>query len=334
MSGRRALVTGGAGFIGSELVTQLVAAGWEVTVLDDLSTGRWENLEGLPLAPDAKVTGDVRDSALLGRLLPGIDSVFHLACRGVRFSLHSPVETHAVNATGTITVLEVARRVAVRRLVYVSSSEVYGLAPSTRLAEDAVTLPTTAYGASKLAGEAYARAYACSFGLPVSIVRPFNSFGPRSHHEGDAGEVIPKFVLRALAGEPLTIFGDGKQTRDFCYVTDTARGIRLAATLDAAVGETINLGSGKAISIRALAQAVLDAVGHPGVPLRFDPPRPGDLPGLRADTAKAERLLGFRAEVPFAVGLARLIDDYRRDPEAATRFVRQDIVRNWEIELG
>ena len=285
MSGPRALVTGGAGFIGSELVAQLVAAGWEVTVLDDLSTGRWANLEGLPLAANARVTGDVRDSTLLGRLLPGVDAVFHLACRGVRFSLHSPVETHAVNATGTISVLEAARRAAVRRLVYVSSSEVYGLAPAARLAEDAVTLPTTAYGASKLAGEAYARAYACSFGLPVAIVRPFNSFGPRSHHEGDAGEVIPKFVLRALAGEPLTIFGDGTQTRDFSYVTDTARGIRLAATLDAAVGETINLGSGQAISIRALARAVLDSVGRPDTPLHFDPPRPGDLPGLRAWSA-------------------------------------------------
>lgn len=331
---RRALVTGGAGFIGSELVAQLVADGWDVAVLDNLATGRWANLDRLPLAAGAKVTGDVRDAALLARLLPGTDTVFHLACRGLRFGLHSPVETHDVNASGTMTVLEAARHAAVRRLVHVSTSEVYGLSPTMPLAEDAATLPATAYGASKLAGEAYARAYHHTYGLPVAIVRPFNSFGPRSHHEGDAGEVIPKFVLRALAGEALTIFGDGAQTRDFTFVADTARGIRLAATVAAAVGQTINLGSGRDIAILALAQAVLAATGGSSASLRFDAPRPGDLPRLCADTARAQALLGFRAEIPFADGLARLVALHRRDPQAAARAVREDVVRNWESSDG
>ncbi len=327
---RRALVTGGAGFIGSELVHQLVQAGWQVCVLDDLSTGRWQNLADLAAEHLTCVTGDVRDAALLARLLPGTDTVFHLACRGVRFSLHSPLETHEVNASGTLALLQALRHSPVRRLLHVSSSEVYGLSPDARLGEDSATLPTTAYGASKLAGEAYARAYGCCYGVPVTVVRPFNSFGPRSHHEGDAGEVIPKFILRALAGDSLTIFGDGAQTRDFCHVSDTARGLLLAATVDAALGQTLNLGSGQAMSIRELAQAVLDAVGATGAQLRFDAARPGDLPRLCADTSRAQRLLGFRAELPFAVGLARLVDSFRRDPQGAKSLLRQDVVRNWE----
>jgi UDP-glucose 4-epimerase len=326
----RALVTGGAGFIGSELVAQLIASGWDVVVLDNLVTGRWENLDGIALKADGKVTGDVRDAALVALLTSRVDTIFHLACRGVRFSLHSPRETHEVNAGGTLTVLDAARHAGVRRFVHVSSSEVYGAAGDTPLAEDGPTFPTTAYGASKLAGEAYARAYHGCYGVPVTILRPFNSFGPRSHHEGDSGEVIPKFVLHALAGKQLTIFGSGSQTRDFCYVSDTARGIRHAATMAGALGETINLGSGIELSIRDLAQAVLAAVGDGRASLRFDADRPSDLSRLHAATEKARRLLGFSPTVPFSEGLHRLIDWYGRDPKQAEILLRQDIVRNWE----
>lgn len=330
----RALVTGGAGFIGSELVAQLVAGGWEVVVVDNLATGRWQNLDALGLTASAQITGDVRDAALLARLMAGVDTVFHLACRGVRFSLHSPQETHEVNATGTLVVLEAARHAGIRRFVQVSSSEVYGIAGDPPMREDGPTLPTTAYGASKLAGEAYARAYYRCYGLPVTIVRPFNSFGPRSHHEGDAGEVIPKFVLRALAGQQLTLFGDGGQTRDFCYVADTARGIILAATVAGVLGETINLGSGSELSIRNLAQAVLAAVGNELASLSFDAARPGDLPRLYAATEKAQRLLGFCPSIAFNEGLARLIAWYGRDAKLAEKRLRQDIVRNWDPVHG
>ena len=325
----RALVTGGAGFIGSELVAQLVAGGWEVAVVDNLVTGCWQNLDGLGLPAYAKTTGDVRDAALLTQLMAGVDTVFHLACRGVRFSLHSPRETHEVNATGTLVVLEAARQAGIRRFVQVSSSEVYGTVDPP-MHEDGPTLPTTAYGASKLAGEAYARAYYRCYGLPVTIVRPFNSFGPRSHHQGDAGEVLPKFVLRALAGQPLTLFGDGAQTRDFCDVADTARGLLLAAIATGVLGETINLGSGSELSIRDLAQAVLTAVGGDRASFRFDVARPGDLPRLCAATEKAQRLLDFSPIVTLSEGLARLIDWYGRDVQRAEKLLAQDVVRNWE----
>lgn len=330
----RALVTGGAGFIGSELVAQLVAGGWEVVVLDNLATGLWKNLDGLGLPAAAKITGDVRDAAQLDRLTNGIDTLFHLACRGVRFSLHSPRETHEVNAGGTLTVLDAARRAGIGRFVHMSSSEVYGVAGDPPMGEDGRTFPTTPYGASKLAGEALARAYHHSYGLPVTIVRPFNSYGPRAHHEGDAGEVIPKFVLRALAGESLTIFGSGEQTRDFCYVSDTARGIILAATTDEALGETVNLGSGREMSILDLARRVLAAVGNDRASLRFDAPRPGDLPRHCAATEKAWRLLGFRPTVPFSEGLFQVIDWYGRDARVAEKLLRRDVVRNWEPPHG
>lgn len=326
----RALVTGGAGFIGSELVAQLVAGGWDVVVLDNLATGRWENLDGFGLHADAKITGDVRDAELISRLTAGVNTIFHLACRGARFSLHSPRETHEVNAGGTLTALDAARHAGVRRFVCVSSSEVYGAAGDPPMREDGPTFPTTAYGASKLAGEAYARAYHFSYAMPVTIVRPFNSFGPRAHHEGDAGEVIPKFVLRALAGQSLTIFGDGEQTRDFCHVSDTARGIILAATVDEALGETINLGSGMELSILDLAQAVLSAVGNDHASLRFEAARPGDLPRLCAATDKAKRLLGFSHTVSFSEGLSRLIAWYGRDAKLAEKLLCRDVIRNWE----
>jgi UDP-glucose 4-epimerase len=326
----RALVTGGAGFIGSELVGQLVAGGWDVVVLDNLVTGRWENLDHIGLPDDAKITGDVRDAPLLARLMAGVGTVFHLAARGVRFSLHSPEETHEVNALGTRAALDSARHAGINRFVYVSSSEVYGIADDLPMREDGPTLPTTAYGVSKLAGEAFARAYHHDYSLPVTIVRPFNSYGPRAHHEGDAGEVIPKFILRALAGQTLTIFGDGTQTRDFCHVSDTARGIIRAATVPEAIGETINLGSGSELSILDLAQIVRAIVGDGNSSLRFDEARPCDSPRLCAATEKAQRLLDFRSTVTFSEGLSRLIDWYGRDAKMARTRLLQDIVRNWE----
>ena len=226
--GVKALVTGAAGFIGSELVRQLVAGGRRVVALDNLAAGSWENLDGVE--PVERITGDVREPRDVARAVRGVAVVFHLACLNLRHSLHSPSESHDVNATGTLAVLEAARAAEVDRFVCVSSSEVYGAARTVPMSEDHPTFPATAYGAAKLAGEAYARAFHQSYGLATVIVRPFNTYGPRCHHEGSSGEAIPKFLLRARAGLPLVIFGDGEQTRDFTYVSDTARGILLAGT--------------------------------------------------------------------------------------------------------
>lgn len=322
----RVLVTGGAGFIGSELVRQLAAAGHEVTVVDNLVNGRRENLEGVACR---LVEGDVRDASLVGSLVAEKDVVFHLACLGVRHSIHSPAENHEVNATATLGLLQEAREAGARRFVYVSSSEVYGTARTVPMTEDHPAFPMTVYGASKLAGECYARAFHRTYGFPTVVVRPFNAYGPRSHHEGDSGEVIPKFVLRAMAGRPLVVFGDGSQTRDFTEVSDTARGISEAGFAPAAVGETINLGSGAEISIVRLARAVREAVGRE-VPVEHDTPRPGDVLRLYADAAHARRTLGFEPRIPLRDGLRRLVEWYRASGTPPEELLRNDVRRNWE----
>lgn len=236
MTDRKVLVTGGAGFVGAALVEQLAAVS-PVRVLDDLSTGRADSVVGIR-GVELRV-GSVLDEDAVNAALDGIDVVYHLASRGVRRSIHAPRETHNVNATGTLTLLEASRHAGIRRFVCVSSSEVYGSAQTVPMNELHPTLPNTVYGGSKLAAEAYARVYHHTYGLPTVTVRLFNTYGPGSHHEGDSGEVIPKFLLRAHNGLPPIIFGDGGQTRDFTFVTDIARGIVAAAETDAAIGEVI-----------------------------------------------------------------------------------------------
>ena len=324
------LVTGGAGFIGSELVRQLAARGDRVVIVDNLVNGKRENVAGV-LSNDVTLrTVDVRDLDALAPSLREAKLVYHLACLGVRHSVHSPLENHEVNATATLRLLAAAREAGVPRFVYVSSSEVYGTARWTPMTEDHPTYPCTVYGASKLAGECYARAYFRTYGYPTVVVRPFNTYGPRSHHEGDSGEVIPKFLLRCLAGKPMIVFGDGTQTRDFTFVSDTAAGIITAGEQDAAVGETINLGSGAEVTINQLAALIAATAGRPKSPVEHDVPRPGDVLRLYADTSRAEQLLDFRPQVTVHEGLRRLLQWYREQGTSADQLLEHEIVRNWE----
>jgi UDP-glucose 4-epimerase len=330
MSGERFLVTGGAGFIGSEVTRQLARLSGRVTVVDNLVNGRRENLEEV-LADDVRlIVGDVRDTGRMADLMHGADVVFHLACLGVRHSIHSPIENHEVNADATLRLVMAARETGVRRFVYVSSSEVYGTARHVPMDEEHPTYPMTVYGASKLAGECYTRAFFQTYHYPTVVVRPFNTYGPRCHHEGDCGEVIPKFMLRCLAGKPMIVFGDGSQTRDFTYVSDTAEGIVLAGLSAEAVGRTINLGSGAEIGIAGLAREVAVAAGRPGHPVIHDQPRPGDVLRLFADTSLARHLLGYRPRVGLAEGLMRLREWYSAGPESAEELLAQEVVHNWQ----
>ena len=332
-SNARVLVTGGAGFIGSHLVDHLIAAGCRVTVLDNFRNGKRENLEGAGRTGRLRIIeGDVTDADTCLRALEGpVDAVFHLACMGVRHSLHDPVENHHVNATGTLRLLVAARQAGVGRFVQVSTSEVYGAALAFPLTEQATTWPTTVYGASKLAGEHYAAAFHVCHGLPVTRVRPFNNYGPRAHFEGDSGEVIPRFILRALAGEPPVIFGDGSHTRDFLYVKDCAEALVTIAESDGLVGDVVNLGYGEEIRIDELAHLVLGALGRGDLKPVFAPGRPGDVPRLWVDPAKLRRATGFRPRTLPAEGLAATVEHYRAVFAARPDCLAQMQARNWEV---
>jgi UDP-glucose 4-epimerase len=331
---KRVLVTGGAGFIGSELVHQLAAGGAVITVVDNLVNGRRENLEGAPRDLVRLVVADIRDGERMSELMGEVDIVFHLACLGVRHSIHSPHENHEVNATATLQLLSLAKEKGVERFVYVSSSEVYGTALRVPMTEEHPTFPMTVYGASKLAGECYARAFYRAYSYPTVVVRPFNTYGPRSHHEGDSGEVIPKFMLRCETGRPMVIFGDGTQTRDFTYVADTARGILQVGFADEAVGETLNIGSGYEITINELAREIASVLGYPDAPVTHEAPRPGDTLRLYADITRARQLLGFEPEVSLRDGLTRLREWYLSLGQSPEDLLAQEVVRNWEQEVG
>ena len=333
LAGRRCLVTGGAGFIGSHLVEGLLQAGaGQVRVLDNFANGKRENLAAVADDPRLSVLArSVLDEEAAAVACRDVDVVFHLACLGVRHSLHAPMANHRVNAEGTLIVLEAARRANVGRFVYVSSSEVYGTARYAPMDEDHPTRPTTVYGAGKLAGESYARAYFETYGLPTVMARPFNNFGPRSHFEGDAGEVIPRFIVRALGGRALVIFGDGTQTRDFIHVSDTVLALLAIATDERCVGKTLNIGRGEEISVSALADVVLRVTGQAGQRPSYEAARPGDVLRLCADTGKLRSLIDFTPRVSFAKGLAELVAWFRSHPEAVRL---EQPVRNWETAGG
>jgi len=328
----RFLVTGGAGFIGSELVRHLAALGARVRIVDNLVNGRRENVEDL-LSNNVELTvADIRDRAAMATLLRDADIVFHLACLGVRHSIHSPVENEEVNATATLGLLESARRCGVKRFVYISTSEVYGLVTTVPVAEQHPTWPMTIYGASKLAGEAHTRAFWHQFHFPTVVLRPFNAYGPRCHHEGDSGEVIPRFMLRCLAGRPMVIFGDGEQTRDFTFVSDTAAGILAAGLSDDCVGQTVNLGSGKEIKISRLATMIRDVLGKPDAEIIYADPRPGDVVRLLSDSSRARDLFDFETTVSLRDGLVSLRDWYASQGKSPEELLEQEVLLNWELQ--
>lgn len=329
---KTALVTGGCGFIGSALVRLLLDEGARVIAVDNLATGKKENLPSV--GEDTLVAQylDVRDGEALRPLLREADVVYHLACLGVRHSIHSPHENNEVNATATLHLLALSREEKVGRFVHVSTSEVYGTAARVPMDEETPAFPHTVYGSSKLAGECHARAYAKTYGFPTVVLRPFNSYGPRCHHEGDSGEVIPKFMLRALTERPMLVFGDGEQTRDFTYVDDTARGILLAGLADKVLGHTVNLGSGKEITVNDLATLVAQVTERPNAIVERVEPRPGDVLRLFADSSAAESLLDFRPEVSLRNGLHRLLAWYRKGEATPEQLLEEDLALNWVSE--
>jgi UDP-glucose 4-epimerase len=302
------LVTGGAGFIGANLVQALAASGETVRVLDDFSTGREENLGGASGRVEV-VKGDVRDRLAVRVAVAGVEVVYHLAALpSVARSVADPRACHEVNAEGTLNVLLAARDAGVRRLVYASSSSVYGDTPALPKHEEMPVAPRSPYAAAKLAGEAYCRALARVYPLETVCLRFFNVFGPRQDPASPYAAVVPRFISRMLAGEPPEITGDGRQTRDFTYVANAVQACRLAAAAGPqANGEVMNVGCNHRISVLDLVDIVNDLLGR-RIAAVFTPARPGDVRDSQAAVDKAARLIGYQPLVSVWDGLAATVD--------------------------
>ncbi len=308
----RYLVTGGAGFIGSHIAETLVGQGDEVRVLDDLSTGKMENLA--PIAGKFEfVKGDIRDLAACRRAVEGVGTVFHeAALASVARSVEDPLLCNAVNVTGTLNLLVAARDAGVRSFVLASSSAVYGDDPGLPKVEGREGRPVSPYGASKLFDEKYAQAFHALYGLNTVALRYFNVFGPRQDPSSEYSAVIPLFVTQVLRGERPTIFGDGEQSRDFIHVGDVVRANLAAAESAAAAGEALNVACGVGTTVNALLAAVNEALGA-RVEGRYAAPRAGDILHSTADISKARRLAGFAPGSSFRDGLRATVEWYTQN---------------------
>jgi len=308
----RYLVTGGVGFIGSHLVERLVREGADVTVLDDLSTGRRENLRAVR-DRIRFIRGSVARFEVCRRAMQGVDYVLHhAAVTSVPQSTRTPVVAHQINATGTLNILLAAREAHVRRVVFAGSTAAYGDAAEQPTHEGLLPQPRSVYAASKLAGEEYCQAFWHTHGLETVVLRYFNIFGPRQNLNSQYGAVIPLFIAAALRGDPPLIYGDGMQTRDFTFVTNVVDANLLACHAPAArvVGTVFNIGCGSATSVNDVWRQIAELVGVSTVPL-YDAPRAGDVRHSFAAISRAREQLGYFPATDLEEGLRHTIAYYK-----------------------
>lgn len=302
---KKALVTGGAGFIGSHLVDALVEKGVTVTVFDDLSTGKKENLSNV-LDRITFTEGCVSNYDLVAKAAGGADVIFHLAAiASVVRSVEDPLMTYKINTSGTLTVFEAARTQSVPRVVYASSSAVYGNLPDLPKSEESPCCPTTPYGLHKMIGEGLAKLYRDLYGLRTTGLRFFNVFGPRQDPSSPYSGVISIFKDKITKREPITIFGDGETTRDFIYVADVITAL-LAAAEKKEARDVYNIGTGVEISLHDVVKA-LEAVLNISAEVSYAPERTGDIKRSVADIGKAKRDLGWQPTVSFEDGIKKTV---------------------------
>jgi len=304
---RHALVTGGAGFIGSHLVDRLLADGWRVTALDDFSSGREANLA--QASGDAEIVrGDLRDRSLLDRLLADVEVVFHQgAVPSVPRSVAEPLRTHDVNVNGTLGLLEAARSAGVRRLVFAASSSAYGDTPELPKVETMPPRPLSPYALQKYTGERYCQLYHRLYGLETVALRYFNVFGPRQDPKSEYAAVIPRFATACLRNEPPVVYGDGEQTRDFTFVGDAVAANLLAADAEKAPGEVINVAGGRRVSLNQLLDELRSITGS-SILARHEAARAGDVRDSLASLDRARDLLGYAPRVELRTGLGQVVE--------------------------
>ena len=309
LEGKRILVTGGAGFIGSHIAERLCENN-DVVVYDDLSAGRESNLSGFDGKVDF-VRGDVRDSNALGEAVRGVNVAFHCAARvSVTESVEDPVGTSKVNVGGTLRLLWECKKAGVERVVFPSSAAVYGSSPEIPKKEDMQPDADSPYAASKIVGEQYCRLFSKVYDLPTVILRCFNVYGPRQDESSPYASVIPRFVTAMLDGERPRIFGDGGQTRDFIFIDDVVEGFLLAASVEGVRGDTINIASGRSLSILELLETLRQVLGTEVEP-ELVAERPGDVRHSLADISRAKSKLGFAPRVDHAEGLRRTVEHFK-----------------------
>jgi nucleoside-diphosphate-sugar epimerase len=307
----RLLVTGGGGFIGSHLVQACLEDGHEVRVLDNFATGRRENLIGLDSSFEL-IEGDIQSYERVHNAALGCEMVLHQAAMpSVPRSIQDPLTSNASNVIGTLNVLLAARDNDVRRVIFASSSSVYGASEALPKVESQAPLPISPYAVAKLAGEGYCRSFNAVYGLETVALRYFNVFGPRQDPLSQYAAVIPIFLSAVLKGERPTIYGDGNQTRDFTYVSNIIDANRLAMTASDVAGQLLNVGCGTGVSINEVVLAIAELTGHEVTP-RYAPPRIGDVPHSTASIDRAREVLGFEPRVGFRDGLARTIEYFER----------------------
>jgi nucleoside-diphosphate-sugar epimerase len=304
------LVTGGGGFIGSHIAATLVARGQRVRVLDNFITGRRENLaplmDGIEL-----IEGDVADEQTARRAVEGVEAVFHQAALpSVPRSIADPLAAHRSNTFGTLQILLAARDAGVRRVVFASSSAIYGDSPTMPKRENMPPAPKSPYAATKLAGEAYCQSFTDAYGLETVSLRYFNVFGPRQDPLSEYAAVIPKFITALLAGRSPTIYGDGEQSRDFTYISNVVEANLLAAEAPAASGRVFNIACGKRISLLELVAVLNDICGTNLTP-EHTAPRPGDVRHSLADISPAQAVLGYEVTTSLEEGLRQTVEWYR-----------------------
>jgi UDP-glucose 4-epimerase len=306
----RYLVTGGAGFIGSNMVDELVRRGHQVVVLDDLSAGKEANLAGVRGKIDLHV-GSITDLAKVQAACVGVDYVIHLAARtSVPRSVKDPIETNKVNIDGTLNVLVAARDAQVRRFVYAASSSAYGETPTLPKVESMPSEPISPYGVTKYVGELYAQVFGRVYGLGNASVRYFNVFGPRQDPTSQYSGVLSRFMLAVLEGQQPVVYGDGEQSRDFTYIENVVDETLRACEAKGASGLVFNGGTGARITLNEVLK-LLEKISGQKIQAKYDPPRTGDILHSQADVSLARKVLGYEPGVQFEEGLRRTWDWYK-----------------------